>query len=145
MVRDAARRRPGGVIVGNAPFMYWVHEAPHDYHRYTEYALRAAVEEAGGELVELEAIGGSAEVFSDFIGKHLGAVPLVGHTLARLLAVGDPGVRAHTAGRAVSRRDPHEVPARLHVGGPQGLNSRFAPCDAASLMRRNAPRGVCAA
>jgi SAM-dependent methyltransferase len=77
---------PGGTILGNAPFLYWVHEAPYDFHRYTEHALRAAVEAAGGRIESLEAIGGSADVFADFVGKHLGAIPVVGHTLARLLA-----------------------------------------------------------
>ncbi|HEY1741033.1 MAG TPA: methyltransferase domain-containing protein [Acidimicrobiia bacterium] len=77
---------PSGAILGNAPFLYWVHEAPYDFHRYTEHALRAAVEAAGGRIESLVAIGGSADVFADFVGKHLGAVPFVGQALARFLA-----------------------------------------------------------
>jgi SAM-dependent methyltransferase len=75
-----------GVILGNAPFLYWVHEAPYDFHRYTEHALRAAIADAGGVVEELEAIGGSVDVFADFVGKHVGAIPRVGQPLARLMA-----------------------------------------------------------
>lgn len=31
---------PDGVIIMNVPFFYFLHELPHDYYRYTEYALR---------------------------------------------------------------------------------------------------------
>ncbi|HEY3832842.1 MAG TPA: methyltransferase domain-containing protein [Acidimicrobiia bacterium] len=77
---------PGGTILGNAPFLYWVHEAPYDFHRYTEHALRASVEDAGGRIELLDAMGGSADVFADFVGKHIGAIPVVGQPLARMLA-----------------------------------------------------------
>ena len=32
--------RPGGIAVVSAPFIYPIHEAPHDYFRYTEHGLR---------------------------------------------------------------------------------------------------------
>ncbi len=78
--------RPGGVVLGNVPFMYWVHEAPYDYHRYTEYALRAAIDDAGGEVVELIALGGSVDVLADLVGKHVGRVPMVGQPLVGAIA-----------------------------------------------------------
>ena len=33
----------GGKIIMNVPFYYWLHEGPHDYYRYTEFALRRFV------------------------------------------------------------------------------------------------------
>lgn len=37
----------GGAMVLQVPFMWWVHEAPHDYYRYTQYGLRYMFEKAG--------------------------------------------------------------------------------------------------
>lgn len=37
----------GGGMVLQVPFMWWVHEAPHDYYRYTQYGLRYMFEKAG--------------------------------------------------------------------------------------------------
>lgn len=40
-VREMARvLRPGGRLILTCPFVYPVHEAPHDYQRYTEFGLR---------------------------------------------------------------------------------------------------------
>ena len=41
---------PGGQVLLNTPFLYGVHEAPHDYGRYTEYALRRFALQAGLEV-----------------------------------------------------------------------------------------------
>jgi len=37
----------GGVMILHVPFMWWVHEAPYDYFRYTPYGLMRLFEEAG--------------------------------------------------------------------------------------------------
>lgn len=37
----------GGAMILQVPFMWWVHEAPHDYFRYTCYGLRYMFEKAG--------------------------------------------------------------------------------------------------
>lgn len=39
--------RPGGNIVITVPFMWHVHEAPHDYYRYTRYGLAYLLRQAG--------------------------------------------------------------------------------------------------
>lgn len=39
--------KPGGAIILQVPFMWWVHEAPHDYYRYTRYGLRYMFEKSG--------------------------------------------------------------------------------------------------
>lgn len=39
--------KPGGTMVLQVPFMWWVHEAPHDYFRYTQYGLQYMFKKAG--------------------------------------------------------------------------------------------------
>ena len=59
----------GGHLLLAAPFMYWIHEAPHDYHRYTEYGLRKYCELAGLEVVECEPYGDANDVLLDMTAK----------------------------------------------------------------------------
>jgi len=69
-MRESARvlRRNGKVIIG-VPFYYWIHEGPHDYYRYTEFALRRFCKLSGLEVVQLEAYGGIPEVLADLTAK----------------------------------------------------------------------------
>ncbi len=76
--------KPGGRLIMNVPFMYWIHEYPHDYHRYTEYALRFYAEESGLEVIELKPVGGLLEIFVDLFGKMVARAPVIGHALVRL-------------------------------------------------------------
>jgi len=76
---------PGGRLLLNVPFLYWLHEQPHDYFRYTEHALRMLVERAGLRLLGLESLGGAPHVLADVAGKHLQLVPVVGAPLVRMM------------------------------------------------------------
>lgn len=62
---------PGGKVLLNVPFYYQVHEEPHDYYRYTEFALRRFAESCGFKVLRLEAIGGAIEVLADVAAKLL--------------------------------------------------------------------------
>jgi hypothetical protein len=64
------------------PFLYWLHETPHDYYRYTEFALRRFVEAEGLKLIELRALGGAPEVMADIFAKNAMSIPRVGYMLA---------------------------------------------------------------
>jgi SAM-dependent methyltransferase len=78
--------RPNGKILLNVPFFYWVHEAPHDYYRYTQFALRKFAKDTSFNIVELSARGGIAACFADVAGKCLAlTVPLIGRSFARIL------------------------------------------------------------
>lgn len=46
---DEAHRilKLGGSMVLQVPFMWWVHEAPYDFYRYTRYGLQYMFEKAG--------------------------------------------------------------------------------------------------
>jgi SAM-dependent methyltransferase len=74
---------PGGKIIMNVPFMYWLHEQPHDYYRYTEFALRRFVDISQLRLVLLSPTGGAPEVMTDIFAKN--------------------ALRAGRAGRALSK------------------------------------------
>ena len=49
--------KPGGVIVSVTPFLFSVHESPHDYFRYTRGALEKIFQKAGFREVEIKEIG----------------------------------------------------------------------------------------
>lgn len=74
-----------GKLILNVPFYYWLHERPHDYYRYTEFALRRFVAGSGLTLVQLDRIGGSPEILADILAKHVQFVPVLGHSLASLI------------------------------------------------------------
>jgi ubiquinone/menaquinone biosynthesis C-methylase UbiE len=61
--------RPGGNVLINVPFIHRLHQAPHDYNRYTEFMLRLLAEEAGLSVVKLEALGGGYAVLIDLISR----------------------------------------------------------------------------
>jgi SAM-dependent methyltransferase len=48
----------GGTLILTAPFSFRLHEEPHDYFRYSPHGLRALVEHAGLEVLEVRSQGG---------------------------------------------------------------------------------------
>lgn len=61
---------PGGKIVLGVPFLYWLHEEPHDYFRYTKHRLRRFCEEVQLVVEEIVAYGGPLAVVMDILGKN---------------------------------------------------------------------------
>jgi SAM-dependent methyltransferase len=61
--------RPGGKILVGVPFMYWLHERPHDHHRYTEYRLRLFCSDHGLDVVACTPYGGAIDVVADVVSK----------------------------------------------------------------------------
>lgn len=49
---------PGGCLLVAAPHEWEVHQAPHDYFRYTRYGVTYLLENAGWEVREVRAAGG---------------------------------------------------------------------------------------
>lgn len=49
--------RSGGVMIFSMPFMYPIHDAPHDFQRLTEYGLRRDLDAAGFDVVRIEKPG----------------------------------------------------------------------------------------
>ena len=75
----------GGDLLMSVPFLYWIHEAPHDYFRYTEFALRRLLERAGLRVISVESLGGLPEVLADLTAKGLVRLPILGRAVAKLL------------------------------------------------------------
>jgi SAM-dependent methyltransferase len=50
--------KPGGRLLMAAPHEWEVHQAPHDYFRYTRYGLSYLLERAGLEVIEIRPAGG---------------------------------------------------------------------------------------
>jgi SAM-dependent methyltransferase len=46
--------KPGGAIILQVPWQWWIHEAPYDFFRYTPFALKYMFEKAGFTNVEVE-------------------------------------------------------------------------------------------
>jgi SAM-dependent methyltransferase len=61
--------RPQGCLLLMVPFLYYIHEAPFDFHRYTEFALRRLCDRASLTVLELAPYGGYADVLLDLINK----------------------------------------------------------------------------
>jgi SAM-dependent methyltransferase len=49
---------PGGRLLLAAPHEWEVHQAPHDYFRYTRYGLAHLLRKSGFEIVDLRPVGG---------------------------------------------------------------------------------------
>ena len=62
---------PGGKLILCVPFLYWQHEEPYDYFRYTSHKLKDYCEIHGLQILELEPYGGGLEVILDISGKHI--------------------------------------------------------------------------
>lgn len=61
----------GGVLIMTVPFLYGVHEAPHDYRRFTKYGLDFELRRAGFTKIDIYEIGGLASVISTLSAKLL--------------------------------------------------------------------------
>lgn len=76
LMREVSRiMRMGGKVIVGVPFLYWLHEEPHDYYRYTRFALQRFCNESRLSVLELYAYGGLPEVMIDLASKGLGAMP----------------------------------------------------------------------
>ncbi|MCK1317387.1 MULTISPECIES: class I SAM-dependent methyltransferase [unclassified Bradyrhizobium] len=76
---------PGGKLLVSVPFYYPLHEAPFDFYRYTEFALRRLMLEAKLNVIGLDPLGGSFEVIADVLSKNLLLLPVIGSSSAKLL------------------------------------------------------------
>jgi SAM-dependent methyltransferase len=66
---------PNGKLIVGVPFLYWLHEEPHDYYRYTQHTLRRFCQISGLTILELKPYGGLPEVFIDLTSKGIELLP----------------------------------------------------------------------
>lgn len=77
--------KPQGKLLLSVPFFYKIHEAPYDFYRYTEFALRNFAEKNNLTVLELKRFGGLPEIFTDLIAKFVVKTPLIGRMCSGLL------------------------------------------------------------
>jgi len=64
--------KPNGHLILTVPFLYWIHDSPHDHHRYTDHKLKEFCINNNLEVVHLSAYGGLPEIIYDLIHKGYG-------------------------------------------------------------------------
>lgn len=101
--------RPGGKAIIIVPFIYGLHEEPHDYFRWTCHAFARACEERGLVVRELEPYGGGPDVLADLLVRSIGIVSM---RLAGWIASGF----ARLLGGGLSRRLAPQAFDRLPLG-----------------------------
>jgi SAM-dependent methyltransferase len=74
----------GGHIILGTPFLYWIHENPHDYARYTKYNLIYECERNGLRIVSIKEYGGAPEVILSLMIKTLRKRPHICSAMDRL-------------------------------------------------------------
>jgi SAM-dependent methyltransferase len=95
--------KPGGAGIIATPFLYWIHEAPHDFHRYTVFALERYAVDAGLAVKSIKPIGGLPHVLTDLACKgvrRVGAVSEFFRLLSTTLLRVPPIARAAEASAA---------------------------------------------
>jgi SAM-dependent methyltransferase len=102
--------RTNGHLIMNVPFYYGLHEQPHDYYRYTEFALRRFAQSVGLTTVELTVTGGVPEILADLVSKNVVRVPMVGPGVAAFVQWFTHGAVNTKIGRSVSARTGKNFP-----------------------------------
>lgn len=59
--------RPGGKLIGMAPFLYRIHGHPYDYHRLTDEGWRKGLEQSGFSIERVDRQGGWFSVIVDHL------------------------------------------------------------------------------
>ncbi len=108
---------PGGTLVVTVPFLYPIHEAPHDHRRLTSHGLEAALRRRGLEVTDLSAKGGAPTLVANVVvtalcaglraGMRRGGTSASGRALQRLLQGIETGLLV-----VRSRADPFPRSAR---------------------------------
>jgi SAM-dependent methyltransferase len=74
LVAEAARvLSPGGRLILSAPQVWFLHEEPHDYFRFTRFGLVALCRRAGLEPILVRAQGGFFAMAGILLAAHLGS------------------------------------------------------------------------
>ena len=68
--------KPGGVFFFTVPFLWPLHEVPHDEYRYTPFALRRLLAETGFVNIDIKATGGWHASMAQMLGLWVKRAPL---------------------------------------------------------------------
>jgi hypothetical protein len=96
--------KPGGTLLLNVPFLYWLHEEPYDYYRYTKYALQRFAEVSGFGIILIKELGGTPEILVDILSKSVLRLGLMGEWTAIALQAACRRLVALPLGSRISER-----------------------------------------
>lgn len=82
--------KPGGSLLLTVPFLWPLHEVPHDWCRYTPFALRDLLESAGFQVEELRALGGYDRSLAQMLALWLRLRPMHRWLRAALILLAYP-------------------------------------------------------
>ncbi|MEA3487103.1 MAG: glycosyltransferase [Thermodesulfobacteriota bacterium] len=68
--------KPDGVFFFTTPFLWPLHDTPHDHYRYTPYSLERLLSEAGFEDIQIRSLGGWDASLAQMIGLWLKRAPM---------------------------------------------------------------------
>ncbi|WP_455244324.1 class I SAM-dependent methyltransferase [Petrachloros mirabilis] len=85
--------QPGGLLFFTVPFLWPLHDVPHDEYRYTPFALERHLRDAGFEEVVIRALGGWDASLAQMIGLWVRRSPMTARTRALLSWLALPIVR----------------------------------------------------
>lgn len=63
--------RPGGIFFFTVPFLWPLHEIPHDAYRYTPFTLERMFEKTGFSTIEIKSLGGYNAALATMMGLWL--------------------------------------------------------------------------
>lgn len=63
--------KDGGHLILAVPFLYPIHEAPHDFYRYTKYGLKYQLEKNGLKIINFTPLGGGGMLILIYISMFL--------------------------------------------------------------------------
>jgi hypothetical protein len=94
VMREACRvLRPGGTLFFTVPFLWPLHDVPHDEYRFTPFALDRNLRIAGFTEVSLQAQGGWDASLAQMIGLWVRRRPFSSRKRALLSHIALPVVR----------------------------------------------------
>jgi len=94
VMREACRvLKPDGWLFFTVPFLWPLHDVPHDHYRYTPFALERHLRRAGFGRLELAALGGWDASLGQMIGLWARRRPMAGWKRSVLSTMMAPVVR----------------------------------------------------
>jgi len=85
--------KPGGVFFFTVPFLWPLHEVPHDEYRYTPFALKRLLEETGFADIEIKATGGWHTSMAQMLGLWVRRAPIGNRKRKWLSAILKPVIK----------------------------------------------------
>jgi len=68
--------KPKAIFFFTVPFLWPIHDAPHDHYRYTPFAMQKLLSDSGFEDIQIDAMGGWNASLAQMIGLWLKRAPM---------------------------------------------------------------------